>query len=223
MSEKQQEEYIVDVQEAYSKTEDFVNTNKNVLSYVGFALIAVVGAYFGYKNLYLQPQIKESNELIWKAEYYFEQDSLDQAINGDGNNFGFQYIADNYSGTPAGKLAEYYLGVSYMRLGDYQMAIDYLEGVDVADQLVSTVALGSIGDCYVELGNVDKAIAYFEKAANNNTNDFTTPLYLKKAGLAYMKMGNKAAALEAFETIKADFATSTEGREIEKYIALANS
>lgn len=221
MAEKEQDDLIMDVQDAYSKSESFVNENKNVLSTIGFALIAIVGGYFAYKNLYLQPKIQEANNLIWKAEYYFENDSLDKAINGDGNNFGFAYIADNFGGTPAGNLSEYYLGISYMRLGDYQKAIDFLSGASLNDALVASVALGSIGDCYVELGNLDKAVSYFEKAASNDNNELTTPLYMKKAGLVQMKLGNKDAALAMFTEIQESYPKSAEGKEMDKYIALA--
>ncbi|MEZ4738127.1 MAG: hypothetical protein R2818_01935 [Flavobacteriales bacterium] len=53
--------------------------------------------------------------MIWKAEYYFEIDSLEKALNGDDQWPGFLTIADDFGSTPSGNLANYYLGTIYMQ------------------------------------------------------------------------------------------------------------
>ena len=112
MSTKDQEkETIVDVKEVYSKTERYVEENKTRLMVVIGAIVLIFIGYFAYTRLYLEPKNQEGNELLWKAEYYFQIDSLDKAIHGDESYFGFAYVADNYQGTKAGDLANYYLGV----------------------------------------------------------------------------------------------------------------
>jgi len=58
-------------------------------------------------------------------------------------------------------------------------------------------------------------------ASSINTNNFTTPIYLQKAGIAYEMTGNYNDALAAYETIEKDFAKSSEARDIEKYITRA--
>ncbi|MDZ7774475.1 MAG: hypothetical protein U5L09_02100 [Bacteroidales bacterium] len=61
---------------------------------------------------------KEATSQIFVAERYFEQDSLQLALNGDGQYPGFVEIADEYGMTKTGNLAHYYAGVSYLKLGE---------------------------------------------------------------------------------------------------------
>ena len=88
------EDVIVDVQEVYSKTETFIEDNKKVLSVVILGAIIVIGGYFGYKKLIIAPMEIEAQSDMFMAEKYFEQDSLQLAINGDGLNYGFINIID---------------------------------------------------------------------------------------------------------------------------------
>ena len=215
------DETIVNVDQVYSKSEAFFQENGKVLSIIGVLLIVVVGGYFAYTNLYLKPMEKEASAMMWKAEYYFETDSLEKAINGDGNYFGFQYIADEYGSTRAGNLAKYYLGISYMKQGEYEMAIGYLKSADLGDEMVASVALGTIGDAYVELEAYDQALSYFEQAIAHSDNQFTAPLYLMKKALLEENLGQYEEALESYRTIEQKYPESAEGRDIAKYIARA--
>ncbi len=82
---------------------------------------------FGYKKFVAEPNAKAAAELIWKAEYYFEIDSLDHALNGDDQWPGFITIADDYGSTPSGNLANYYMGAIYMQKGEFEMASGALQ------------------------------------------------------------------------------------------------
>lgn len=230
-------EVIVDVQEVYSKTEHFVEENKQTISIVVGAIVIIVGLYFAYTKMYIAPMELEAQEQMFMAEKYFELDSLDKAINGDGINEGFIYIIDEYSGTKAANLAHYYLGICYLKQGEFEYAIDELKSFSSDDILISTVAIGATGDAYLELDDIDQAIKYYEKSAENNENKLTTPLYLFKAGLAHEDKGillnsegdidaakdEFAIASEKYTTIKKEYSESTEARSIEKYIARANA
>jgi tetratricopeptide (TPR) repeat protein len=226
MSKKHNEEnqeVIVDVQEVYSKTEHFVENNKKNLSIIVGGIIVVVALYLGYTKMYIAPMEIEAQSSMFMAEKYFEQDSLQKAINGDGLNYGFIDIIDEYSGTKSANLAHYYLGISYLRTGDFEGAIDELKSFSSDDIMVSSIALGAIGDAYLELGEVDDAISYYKKAAKNQENDLTSPMYLFKTGIAYEEKGDYQAAFENYTKIKNDYAESSEGRTIEKYLARAEA
>jgi tetratricopeptide (TPR) repeat protein len=221
--EDENTEVIVDVQGVYSKTEEFIENNKKMLSMILGGAVVVIGLYFAYTQMYLGPKEIEAQSSIFMAEKYFEKDSLDKAINGDGVNYGFIDIIDEYSGTKTANLAHYYLGISYLRTGAYEDAIEQLKAFSSDDIMISSIAIGAIGDAYMELGNVDDAISYYEKAAKNNENELTTPMYLFKAGLAYEEKGDYAKAFDKYTTIKKDFSDSSEGRTIEKYLARAEA
>ena len=72
---------------------------------------------------------------MFQAVYYFEQDSLVKALNGDGNNYGFLEIIDEYGFSEAANLSHYYAGVSYLKLGNYNNAISYLNSFSSSDLL----------------------------------------------------------------------------------------
>ena len=108
---------IVDVQVVYSKTEQFIEKNKKIISIVTLAIIVIVGGYFGYKKLIIAPMEFDAQSQMFMAEKYFEQDSLQKAINGDGLNAGFVDIIDEFGGTKAANLSHYYLGICYRNTG----------------------------------------------------------------------------------------------------------
>jgi len=170
-------------------------------------------------RFYSLPREAKAKEQIFVAEQYFEKDSFNLAINGDGNYPGFLDIIADYGGTKAGKLAKYYTGISNLHLGNYQEAIDYLEKFSTDDLLLAPVALGATGDAYSELGNKEKAVKLYMEAAELNPNKFTSPVYFLKAGIIYEAIGNKEKALAVYKIIKEKYAESSEGRTIDKYIA----
>lgn len=134
---------------------------------------------------------------------------------------GFEYIIDNYGSTASGNLAKYYAGVSYSYLGDYDMAIKYLTKFDAAGEMFPSVKAGAIGDCYVELDNLDKAISQYKKAIAFG-NAFLAPTYLKKCALVYESKGEYAKAIANYQSIKDDYPKSIEANDVDKYIARAN-
>ncbi len=213
------EENILAVEEALSKTEVFIEKNQKLLYLIIGIIVVIVFGIFGFKKLYLAPKQKEAQSQMYMAEKYFEKDSLKLALNGDGNYLGFLDIIDDYKLTKTANLAHYYSGICYLHLGDYETAIDYLEKFHSKDEIVSSMALGATGDAYLELDEQDKALEYYLKAANNNTNAYTTPMFLMKAGMTYELKGNYAKALKLYERIRDEFRSSFEFRNIDKYIA----
>jgi tetratricopeptide (TPR) repeat protein len=209
------------VEHALTKTEQYVEENKKSLSIIVAAIILVVGGYILYTRLILQPRENDAQSEIYRAEQYFEADSLVLALEGDGDALGFIDIIDEYSMTNTANLAEYYAGICYLRLGEYENAIEHLKQFDTNDKLVSAIALGALGDAYVELSDYEEALAFFEKAANKNKNDFTSAIYLKKAGLVYEAIEDYKKAVVSYEKIKKEYPNSDEARDIDKYIEAA--
>lgn len=216
-----QQEGIVKVEEALSKTEHFIEQNQNLLLISIGAIVLVILIFFGFKRLYLQPREEEAQKQMFMAEKYFGADSLDLALNGDGMYPGFLQIIDDYSMTKSANLSHYYAGIIYLKKGDLNNAIDYLKDFKGRDQIVNAMAKGAIGDAYMELNNPGDALDYYLAAAEVNDNEFTAPMFYQKAGWACEKLGKFSQALEIYEKIKTDFPKSNEAREIDKYIARA--
>ncbi len=217
------DEPIVDVEQAFSKTEMYIEQNKKSLMIIAFVIVALVGGYFTYKYWYVAGEETKARTEMFKAEDYFGKDSLNKAMNGDGAAVGFIQIVDDYSITPSGNLAEYYLGICYLKKGQFADAITHLQEFDGSDQIVGPQATGAIGDANMELGKTDEAITYYLKAAEQNVNNFSTPIFLKKAAMANEDKGNYVDAVKLYERIKNEFAETTDGKDIEKYISRAKA
>lgn len=216
-------EPILDVEQAYSKTEQFIEEKKNLLATVTILIVVIFGGYFAYKYLYILPMDEEAQKQMWKAEQYFEKDSFDLALNGDGNYFGFLQIIDDYSLSKTANLAHYYAGISYLRKGEFETAIEHLDDFNSDDVMLSPIAAGAIGDAQMELGRTEDALAQYVKAAEMSDNQFTAPIYLMKAGLAYELQGDYAGAKKAYEKIKSNYPESTEGKNVDKYLGRVDS
>lgn len=209
----------IDVQEGYNKAEDFLNKYKfPIFGLLGLILVGVLG-FWAYNNLYVPPRQSASVENAYAAQNYFEKDDFEKALNGDGVNDGFLDIISNYGSTKMGNLANYYAGACYLQLGDYDAAIDYLSSFKGKDMVISSMALGGIGDAHMQLGNTNEGISFYEKAATNSDNNVTAPMYHFRAGVAKEQNEDMEGAKEHYEIIKEKYPTSTEGRDVAKYLA----
>ncbi|MFZ4401789.1 MAG: tetratricopeptide repeat protein [Bacteroidales bacterium] len=212
---------IIAVEEALGKTEQFIEKNQKIIIIVLGTIMALVLGYFGVKQFYIKPQETKAHAEMFYAEKYFELDSLDLALNGDGEHIGFLEVIDNYGITKASNLAKYYTGIIYLKKGKYDEAITYLKKFNGDDQIVGAIATASIGDAYMEMNNLDEALKYYLQAADQNINNFSSPQCLMKAGFVYEEKADWANALKIYEKIKKEFYKSQESREIDKYIAKA--
>lgn len=220
---EQNEDPIVDVTETISKAEHYLEENKKSLSIIAGAVIVLVGGYFAWTKLYIAPLEEEAQSQMFMAERYFEKDSLDKAINGDGQFYGFKDIIEHYGMTSSGNLAHMYLGLSYLNKGKFEDAISELKEYDGHDLMLSPISIGAIGDAYSELGKTDDAIDQYIKASETSKNNFTTPIYLMKAAGLYESQNKFAEAVKLYEQVKTDFPEAREGRDVEKYISRAKA
>lgn len=226
----QTEENLANIEEAIGRTEKFVENNKNNITYGIIAIFVIVLLIMGYNKYILIPNEEEAYNSIWIPEQSYNQDKFEEALNGYGENIGFLEIIDEYGSTKSGNLANYYAGICYMKLAqndtteelageNFELAIKHLSKFSSDDHNVMPMAIGAIGDCKMELGDTKKAASQYMKAAHLNDNNFTSPLFLQKAGMTYSLLGDHKKALEAFNEIQTKYADSHEGREVKKYIA----
>lgn len=217
-----EDEQLENIEHVLSDSEKFIENNQKMITNVVLGIIVVVLAIMAYNRYVVSPKEIEAQSQIFAGELLFEKDSFRTAIEGDGNFMGFEYIVDNYGSTTSGNLAKYYTGISYFKLGDYDTAIKFLSKFDAEGEMMPPIKAGAIGDCYVELGDLDKAISSFKKASSFE-NNFTAPIYLKKCGIAYEANGNQAKAISCYQEIKSCYPTSAEANDVDKYIARAKA
>lgn len=215
--------------ETASKTEDWIARNqKIILGVVGVVAIAAIG-YLFYTKFVVEPKEVDAADQMFVAQKNFDlatngtaSDSLyTLALNGSEGKWGFVKIADEFSGTNAGNLANYYAGMAYLHTGKYDNAISYLEKFNSEDAMLKALAIGGIGDAHSQKGHQEEALGFYKKAAESNKNDFTTPRFLLKAGKTALALGNKEEALKYFTDIKDNFDTAQEAQGIDALIGLS--
>jgi len=211
---------IKNVEETLTKTEQFLEENYKPLL-TGLAVVVVLVGIFWLGRMYLAKKNEEAQAQMYQAQKYLELDSINLALNGDGNYLGFLDIAKEYKFTKAGNLARYSAGICNLHLGNYEEAIDYLEKYSKKDKVIGSIAIGATGDAWIELGDTEKGISKYLEAAAYADNSFNTPLFLMKAAELYELNGKYSDALMLYERIKEEYPTSTEGSSIDKYIARA--
>jgi tetratricopeptide (TPR) repeat protein len=216
-NKNQTEQNLENVESALSRAELFIERKQKAITYVILIIVLLVMGYFGYKRFVAQPNAQQALEESFIAERYFEQDSFRLALEGDGVNYGFLEMIDNYKHTPAGNLSKYYAGVCYLNLGEFDAAVEYLKSFESEDMMVGANAHGLLGDAYLELGDNLNAIKHYEKAAKLANNDFLSPIYLMKAGEVCEIEGQVEKALEIYDIIESDYFGTREQRSIEKY------
>jgi tetratricopeptide (TPR) repeat protein len=218
-NKKQQQEpdELQNVEQALSKTEQFIENNRKQLVW-GLVIVAVIAiAVVWFFNGYVAPKNVEAADKMAAAVRYFERDSFALALNGDGMNEGFIEIIDNYGITESSALAAFYAGVCEYKLGNYDEAISYLKKFNAASVNMEPAALTLIGDSYVANGDVKSAVKYFEQAGAIE-NDLTAPRALNKAGIAYEELGEWAKAEKCYQTIKDVYFDSQLAMEMDKRI-----
>lgn len=212
------EKNIVAVEEALSRSEQFIERNQNTIMWAVAVIVLLIAGYIGYTRFILAPRERDARAEMFMAEMYFEQDSLQLALDGDAQYPGFLDIISSYRFTKSANLAQYYAGISHLRLGNYDDAIKHLKKFRGRDQMLGAMAFGAIGDAHLELGDKNAAARYYRKAYRFKPNELTTPLFLFKAGLLFEEMGQPAEALNLYERIRDEYKNSAEGRNIERYI-----
>ena len=200
----------------YTKTERFVDENRSTLTYGVGGLAVLILAVIGYQSFVVGPEAAAETD-AWRAENYFEMDSMSLAALGDGYA-GLEEVMADHEGTAAGQRAAYRMGIYYRDAGDFEGAIAAFEEVNVGDDVVQVLAAGNIGDCYVELADYESAQAAFNNATPGDfgmAEDVLAPMFLYKGALVEIELGNNAQAKKHLDRIVEDYPTGQQNNASE--------
>ena len=212
-----------------SKTEEFVAKNQKAIFGIVAVIALVTVGYVLFQKFVAEPKEDTAATEMFLAQQNFQKatdgtksDSLyNLALKGSEGKFGFVDIASKYEGTDAGNLANYYAGMAYLNTKKYDEAISYLEKFKSDDMVLSTLAIGAIGDAHSQKNQPKEALEFYIKASETNKNEFTTPRFLLKAGQTALGLKNKADALKYFTEIKEKYEATPEAVNIDALIGLA--
>ncbi len=206
---------------ALAKAKGFWEKYSKPLMIVSVFLIVVIGGWYGYQQFIVKPKEEKAVEAIFRAEEYFRMDSLNLALNGDGQNLGFEKIADKFSGTKTGEMASLYAGTCHLRLNNFEKAVKYLKGFSSSSELVQARAYKLLGDAYAEQGKNEDALSSYKKAARHFAKDeANSPDYLFTAAyFADRVMKNKEEAVKLYKELKEKFPRSQQAVDADNYLA----
>lgn len=222
MAKKEEKKELLENSEVLAEkvegAEQWIERNPKIVFSVLGIIALIVGGYFGFRY-WSGTQDDQAQKEMFQAVRYFEADSLDLAMNGDGNNLGFKQIIDDYSMTDAGNLANFYAGAACLKQGKYQLAVFYFEDFKSNDQLVQARAYSLMGDAYMEQKKFEDAATYYSKAAEHKPNKYFTPTYLMKAALAYEKSNQNDKAINTYQRVIDEYFESSDYQNARKYKA----
>ncbi len=189
----------------------------NILIAGGVLLVAIL--YFAFFSGSSPEKEDAAGNAMFMAVRYYENDSLNLALNGDGNNPGLLDLANEYSGTRAGNLCNFYIGAIYLRQGNAAEALNFFDAVKKEENFIAAAAYSAMASITEDQGDMSGAAALYEKASALRKNEYTTPFFLQQAARCYLQAEDKSAALSVFKRIKEEYPNSQEGQQVNKYIA----
>ena len=194
-------EQVLESTENINNREAFFMRYKKAILIAVAAIIVVIAGVFLYISQISGPREEKASTALSKGQTYFNNEMFEQAVNGDGAGFvGFAKLADEYSGTKAGNLANLYAGLCYANLGKWAEAQKSLDAFSTEGDLADSKA---------------------EDDANNSL----SPTFLIKAGEVLESQGKKDEALKIYQDIKKKYVNSmlVQSAEIDKYIERASN
>ena len=208
-------------EDVVDRAKDFWGLYGKPISIALGAVVLVVGGYLIYKNFVQAPNEKKAADAIFMAEQYYAQDSLDKALNGDGQYMGLEKVISQYGGTPVGNRAKFIAGAVYVKKGNFDKAISHLKDFDADAAQVQARAYKLLGDAYAEKRAGKEALDYYKKAARHFEEDdaFASEALFLAAYLSDRVLNDKKGAIELYKEVKSKYGQTQWAFEADKYLA----
>lgn len=196
-----------------SKGEKFAQDNWKRILMAVVAIVVVASCCIFYKSCEANnTKTALDSEEYAEANFYFDAQQYEAALES------YETVIANYGSTNVGNISKARAGLCNKELGNMDEAIKYLKDYSGSDKVIAPAMYSALGDCQVAIDDYAAAAKNFEKAAELASSVELSPLFLKKAGLCYEKLGDNAKALKQYEAIKKNYPASDMAGAIEKYI-----
>ena len=221
MAEKKNVQTIQSNEEVIAKAKDFWTRYSKIIIGVGGVLLLLVGGYYVYQNYFEKPKEEKAADAMFKAEEYYRLDSINLALNGDGQYAGFLRIISKYGGTDAANLARFYAGSCYLKLDDNTNAIKQLKEFSTDAKQIQQRAYKLLGDAHADLGKNAEALNYYKKAAHYFEEDQanSAEALFMAAYLSDRVLKNQKEAIELYKELKEKYPQTQQGMEADTYLA----
>lgn len=190
--------------------------------YINWALIAIavlallaIGYIYGIRN----PNLEKAKTQIGDADLELLQGNEDQALKD------YEKIASEFSNKPAER-AHLNAAILLYGKGEYEKAAKHLESYSPEGKLIAPASQSLLGDCYVNLKKLDKALAAYDKAISlSGDNEMYTPAFLLKKATVLHEQKKYAEEAAIYQTIKDKYLIYSQqtGLNVDKYLERANA
>lgn len=211
---------LEEVNESLSSAAQRIEDNKKYIYWALCAVVVVVLLALGYIYGVRNPGIDKAKDEIGKADLeMLLNNNTDEALKG------YEKVFDSYSNKPSERAALNAAIILYEK-GDYKKAAEYLEKYDPSGNLVGPASQSLLGDCYVNLKQLDKAVAAFDKAiALSGDNELYTPTFMLKKGTVLHALKKYDEEAKLYQDIKDKYPVYTQNFRVnvDKYIERAKA
>ena len=209
---------LEEVNESLTSAAQRIEDNKK---YINWALIAIaILALLAGGYIYLHNKnVQEAKEQIGKADLKQLQGEKDEALKD------FEKVAADY-GNKVGERAHLNAAQLLYEKGEYEKAAKHLEDFTPAGNLIGPASQSLLGDCYVNLKKLDKALAAYDKAISMaGDNEAYAPAFMMKKATVLHEQKKYADEAAIYQTIKDKYPTygQQNGLSIDKYLERANA
>jgi len=208
----------------YVKTSGFYYDNKKYINYALTALVVIALAFVIFINNRRTNNEKATLEL-GKVIAILDTNPTDpsaitMAIEGrpEQGVVGLRTIVNNYGGTDAGNLANYYLGNAYYLTGEYQQALGSYGDFSGSDPFLVAGAKAGEGASLEALKQYGEAAKAFESASRANPDGILAAEHLDVAARCFARAGNRDEAVRLLQKLKDDYPQSAFAREADRAI-----
>lgn len=210
-----------DEQVVIEKAKDFWTKYGKLTTIASVIVILVAGGWYGYRNFVKKPKEAKAAEAMFKAEEYYRVDSVNKALNGDGQHWGFLRVIDKYGGTKAANMAQFYAGSCYIKLNENDKAVKHLKKFSSSSKAAQARAYKLLGDAYGDLGKNKEAVDYYTKAARTFPKEdaFAAECLFNAAYLAQKSLNDTKTAISLFREIKEKYPRTQQGFDADNYLA----
>ena len=214
---------LEEVNESLTSAAQRIEDNKKYINWalIGIAILALLaGGYIWLHN----KNVQEAKEKIGEADIELLQAQGDQAKM-DEVLKDYEKVAEDF-GNKAGERAHINAAILLYQKGEYEKAAKHLEEFSPAGNLIGPATQSLLGDCYVNLKKLDKAISAYDKAISlAGDNEAYAPAFMLKKATVLHNQKKYAEEAAIYQTIKDKYTTygQQNGFNIDKYLERANA
>ena len=209
---------LEEVNESLTSAAQRIEDNKKYISWA-LAAIAVLAVLAGGYIFLHNKNIQEAKTMIGDADIALLQGNTDQALKE------YEKVADAY-GNKTAERAHLNAAILLYEKGEYEKAAKHLEDFSPKGNLIGPASQSLLGDCYVNLKKLDKALSAYDKAISlTGNNEVYAPAFMIKKATVLHEQKKYAEEAAVYQTIKDDYPTYGQmtGFNVDKYLERANA